>query len=170
MSDLNKTVVEYGEFLRTTCWYEHAHECDAKELAYLTLGLVGESGEFADQFKKAVREAGFDLSKIAWENFIINETEHRDKMVAELGDVLWYLTRLCDVFGISIERLMMENTYKLFRRIEKGGWAPPMPVEWPFSDPFNSYNNVQMNLFPQDGEDGCGRSDCGICYPTGEVG
>ncbi len=150
---LEVTHPQYEAFLRHTCWYAHAHESNAKELSYLTLGLVGEAGEFADQFKKAVREAGFDLTKIAWENYIIDESDHKDKMVAELGDVLWYLTRLCDVLGINLERLMLENTYKLFRRIEKGGWSPPMEVKWPFTDPFKSYDNVQMNLFPEDVED-----------------
>lgn len=144
-----RTANEYGEFLRTTCWYEHAHEGNAKEMGYLIMGLTGEAGEAADELKKAVREAGFDLTNYQWKNFMKSDGHH-DKLLAELGDVLWYVTRLADVMGIGLETLMLMNTYKLFRRIEEGGWAPPMEVTWPFTDPFKSYENVQMNLFPKD--------------------
>jgi NTP pyrophosphatase (non-canonical NTP hydrolase) len=144
----NNIANEYREFLRTTCWYEHAHEGNAKEFAYLIFGLVGEAGEFADEFKKVIREAGFDLTTEKFRTFMEME-EHEDKLLAELGDVLWYITRLCDVLGISFDALRLMNTYKLFNRIEQGDWAPPMSVDWPFTDPFMSYENVQMNLFPE---------------------
>ena len=146
---LDITHQQYRKFLRDTCWYAHAHERNAKELAYLTLGLVGEAGEFADAFKKLIREIGFDdLGRL---NRALMQEEGA-KMTAELGDVLWYITRLCDVLGIGLEDLMLMNTYKLFKRIEDGGWSPPMRIDWPYSDPFKSYKNVQQELFPADEE------------------
>ena len=149
MSKEMRTAIEYTQFLRDTCWYVHAHEGNAKEMGYLMLGLEGESGEAADELKKAVREAGFDLDNHQWRDFM-HQDGHHDKLLAELGDTLWYVTRLADVMGVSLEKLMLMNTYKLFRRIEQGDWAPPMEVSWPFTDPFKSYENIQMNLFPLD--------------------
>ena len=34
-----------------------------------------------------------------------------------MGDVLWYLTRLCDVYGLKISDLMVNNIDKLFQRM-----------------------------------------------------
>ena len=34
-----------------------------------------------------------------------------------MGDVLWYLTRLCDVYDIKISELMVNNMDKLFNRM-----------------------------------------------------
>jgi len=146
---LEKTYPLYRGFLRQTCWYEHAHEGNAKELGYLILGLGGETGETLDEFKKAVREAGFDMQAEPFKAFL-RQDGHHDKLVAELGDVFWYLTRLCDVLSVPLENLMFMNTYKLFKRINDGDWAPPMDVKWPFNDPAKSYDNVQANYFPED--------------------
>jgi len=148
---------QYVEFLNTTKWYAHANEYNAKEVAYLTLGLVGESGEFADEFKKAVRECGFDLSENAWNNFITDETEHKKKMIAELGDVLWYMTNMCTLFGITLEDLMIRNTYKLHTRLIEKEIIPEKDLPWPFTDPMKSKDNIRDNYFkedmPKDGEE-----------------
>ncbi len=34
-----------------------------------------------------------------------------------MGDVLWYLQRLCDVYDIKISELMVNNMDKLFNRM-----------------------------------------------------
>ena len=36
-----------------------------------------------------------------------------------MSDVLWYLTRLCDVYDIKISDLMVNNMDKLFNRMSK---------------------------------------------------
>ena len=42
----------------------------------------------------------------------LNTTE----MVGELGDVLWYLANTCDLLGISLEYVAMQNITKLRER------------------------------------------------------
>ena len=54
------------------------------------LGLCGESGEVAD---------------------LINE---------ELGDVLWYISMLCDAIDDELEHVMRENIEKLKKRYPDG--------------------------------------------------
>lgn len=51
-------------------------------LAYVALGLAGESGELCEQVKKMMRDDGNALTP-----------ERREKLKGELGDVLWYLAR-----------------------------------------------------------------------------
>ncbi len=73
------------------------------------LGLVGESGEFADKVKKILRDDKAKMSE-----------EKRQVLVKELGDVLWYVATLCKHLDISMEELAKLNIEKLASRNERG--------------------------------------------------
>ncbi len=80
-----------------------------KNFIYPTLGLVGESGEVAEKVKKIMRDKNnsFDYeSKIA--------------IKKELGDVLWYLSNLCDELNFSLNEVAEENLEKLNNRLSRG--------------------------------------------------
>ena len=80
-----------------------------KNFIYPTLGLVGESGEVAEKIKKILRDKNgiFDYeSKLA--------------LKKELGDVLWYLSNLCDELDFSLSDVANENLEKLNLRLSKG--------------------------------------------------
>jgi len=78
------------------------------ELGYLGNGL-GEAGEIQGKLKKIIRDKGG--------NFDSTDAKEIEK---EIGDVLWYLARLCDVLGISLQSAMEGNIEKLFSRKERG--------------------------------------------------
>ena len=88
----------YTDFTRRTARYPKRRE---KE--YLMLGLMNEAGEVGGAFKKEIRDR-------------IDNTE---LIIDEMGDVLWYLTRLCDVYDVKISELMVNNMDKLFNRMTK---------------------------------------------------
>ena len=88
----------YKDFTRRTAKYPKRRE---KE--YLMLGLMNEAGEVGGAYKKEIRD----------------RVDNTDLIIDELGDVLWYLTRLCDVYGVEISELMVNNMDKLFNRISK---------------------------------------------------
>ena len=50
-------------------------------------------------------------------NEIRDRIDNTDLIIDEMGDVLWYLTRLCDVYNIKISDLMLNNIDKLFQRM-----------------------------------------------------
>jgi len=84
------------------------HERGAKSpngLAWTALGLTGEAGEVADLIKKHVAH-GHELD--------------RAKLIAELGDVLWYVAALAHCVGCDLSTLAAENTNKLRRRYPNG--------------------------------------------------
>lgn len=58
---------------------------------YARLGLFGEAGEIANQAKKILRDDNGQLTE-----------ERRVKLADELGDVLWYATRLAHEHGILL--------------------------------------------------------------------
>ena len=86
----------YTEFTRKTAKYPKRRE---KE--YLMLGLMNEAGEVGGAFKKEIRD----------------RIDNTDLIIDEMGDVLWYLTRLCDVYNVKISELMINNIDKLYNRM-----------------------------------------------------
>ena len=86
----------YMDFTRRTAKYPKRRE---KE--YLMIGLMNEAGEVGGALKKEIRD----------------RIDNTDIIIDEMGDVLWYLTRLCDVYNIKISDLMLNNIDKLFQRM-----------------------------------------------------
>ena len=76
---------------------------------YPTLGLVGEAGEVAEKVKKVIRD----------KNGIFDE-ESKSAIKKELGDVLWYLSNLCNEFNFKFEEVALINLEKLKLRANKG--------------------------------------------------
>lgn len=73
------------------------------------LGLVGESGEFADKTKKIIRDK---LGRF-------NE-EDREELLKELGDVLWYVAEVSCYLDMSLSDLAKMNLNKLSSRKKRG--------------------------------------------------
>lgn len=73
------------------------------------LGLVGESGEFADKTKKLIRDK---LGRF-------NE-EERIELLKELGDVLWYVAEVSCYLDMSLSDLAKMNLDKLASRKARG--------------------------------------------------
>jgi len=95
---------EYQKWTLSTAVYPGAGEHGFQEVVYLTLGLVSEAGEAAGKVKKIIRG-----DKVDPESF-----------VSEVGDVLWYLARICDNLGITLEELALYNMTKLESRKAAG--------------------------------------------------
>ena len=72
----------------------------------LTLGLVGEAGEFAEKIKKKYR--------------VIPLIPDNKELAKELGDVLWYIARLANLCGYSMTQVMAINVDKLESRRKRG--------------------------------------------------
>ena len=96
MADVKGIETTYIEFTRKTAKYP-----TRREKEYLMLGLMNEAGEVGGAFKKEIRD----------------RVDNTDLIIDEMGDVLWYLTRLCDVYNIKISELMINNIDKLTQRM-----------------------------------------------------
>jgi NTP pyrophosphatase (non-canonical NTP hydrolase) len=95
----------YDEFTERLAVYSDKQTDPAVVSAmYLALGLVGEAGEVSEKVKKWHRDGRID----------------GDLVVLELGDVLYYLTRLANVFGYTLADVERLNRKKLTDRRAKG--------------------------------------------------
>jgi NTP pyrophosphatase (non-canonical NTP hydrolase) len=115
---------DYGKFVDTTTSIEskftgdyiarlvvlqqkHPHT-QWSRLATSAIGMLAESGEFAEIMKKIFFQ-GKEFSD-----------DERFHMKRELGDVLWYWVQGCIALGYKPEEVMEENIRKLEKRYPNG--------------------------------------------------
>ena len=84
-------------------------EIDMARLMTALIGMMAESGEFAEVVKKKVFQADSKFSN--------EEIFH---MKRELGDVLWYWVQGCKALGFTPDEVMEENIRKLEKRYPNG--------------------------------------------------
>ncbi|GLV54569.1 nucleotide pyrophosphohydrolase [Dictyobacter sp. S3.2.2.5] len=94
-------IATYTREVHRTCDIE-----DRRELLILTaLGIAGESGEVVDLLKKTLYHS---------------HTLDVATLNKEIGDLLWYMTLLCDTVGLTLEDVMQTNVNKLRQRYPDG--------------------------------------------------
>ncbi len=96
------------ESLKT--WYpkEFTEELDGKfgkGFTQAMFGLCGEVGEVHDKVKKSIRDK--------------KETDSKE-IGKELGDVLYYITRIGEYFNLTLEDIAKMNIEKLLDRQKRG--------------------------------------------------
>lgn len=89
----------YQEMASKTAIYSSSHQ-----ILYPALGLAGEAGEVANKVKKMMRDGSFD----------------RAAVVAELGDVMWYVAALCRDLNVEMNDVALDNLKKLYDRMQRG--------------------------------------------------
>lgn len=95
------TAIEYEDYINSRC----KPFCNE---AYTVIALNGEAGEVAEWYKKYVLR-GNPTGQLTLED-----------LKGELGDVLFYLTRLGSLYGYSLEDIMTYNKAKLDARSQVG--------------------------------------------------
>ena len=88
---------------------EVTEDVQVARLLTAVIGMMAESGEFAEVVKKKVFQADSQFSD--------QEVFH---MKRELGDVLWYWCQGCMALGFTPEEVMQENIKKLEQRYPNG--------------------------------------------------
>jgi NTP pyrophosphatase (non-canonical NTP hydrolase) len=89
----------YQDFTDSTAIYP-----PEKGLEYTALGLASEAGEFAGKVKKMIRDGSYDT----------------EAMIAELGDVLWYVARAAAELDVHLSDVAKDNVEKLKSRQDRG--------------------------------------------------
>jgi len=74
-------------------------------ITYPLIGLVGEIGEFANKYKKEIRDG---------------TTFEREDAESELGDILWYVALVASDMGLHLDNVARRNQQKLMDRQQRG--------------------------------------------------
>ena len=77
---------------------------------YYVLVIGGECGELLEHIKKFFRDDG---------GYVMSDNK-RDKIIKEMGDINWYLARLCTKLNIKFEEVFQKNLDKLQSRKDRG--------------------------------------------------
>jgi len=104
MADIEETLDGYQQAARALAVYPG--QGNNAGLLYVTLGLAGESGEFANKVKKLLRDGV--------------TSDSRDKLIAELGDALWYVAAAASELDIALADVAERNLDKLRARFDAG--------------------------------------------------
>ena len=76
---------------------------------YPLLGLMGESGEVCEKFKKILREEG---GHIGPDKYL--------EIEKEAGDIIWYLDKLAKSLGTNLATIAKINVDKVLSRLKRG--------------------------------------------------
>jgi NTP pyrophosphatase (non-canonical NTP hydrolase) len=75
---------------------------------YYVLGVGGEAGELLEKIKKLFRDSNGQIT-----------VKFQKMVIKEVGDILWYLARLCTHLGIDFNEVAETNLSKLKSRMER---------------------------------------------------
>jgi NTP pyrophosphatase (non-canonical NTP hydrolase) len=98
-----KFINDYMGWVSEFAIYPENQTGSRDELMYLALGAASEAGEIAGKIKKYYRDN------------VLNTAD----MVAEIGDVFWYLVMLCNALDVLPSEVLQANYDKLKERAEK---------------------------------------------------
>lgn len=100
---------DYQTQAASTLTQDHAYgDFDAQLMAQI-LGLVGESGEFAEKVKKLIRDKAGKIGE-----------EDKAELLKEVGDILWYVNIVSHLLGSSLEQVAQDNLDKVLSRKDRG--------------------------------------------------
>lgn len=101
----------FAEYQKQAITFDHmSGNKDITSIDFMAkvLGLVGESGEFADKIKKLYRNNGGTMSD-----------EERKELLKELGDILWYVSVVAHYLEADFEAVAVANLAKLEDRLQR---------------------------------------------------
>jgi NTP pyrophosphatase (non-canonical NTP hydrolase) len=98
------TLGEYQEWTHETAVYTETVKPE-RRLDYALIGLLSEVGELAGIIKREIRGDGR-----------VDPKQLQD----ELGDVLWYIARVANESGLSLQYALDRNVAKLMDRKARG--------------------------------------------------
>jgi NTP pyrophosphatase (non-canonical NTP hydrolase) len=81
---------------------------DHFSLAYTAIGLAGEAGEVCNEVKRMIRDDGSVLTE-----------SRKAAILAELGDVLWYLAAVAGEAGFKLSDVALAQVEKLEKRKQR---------------------------------------------------
>jgi NTP pyrophosphatase (non-canonical NTP hydrolase) len=105
ISEVDLKDMGYDEFTAELAKYpKEQNNPKIVEAMYCALGLVGEAGEVSEKIKKWHRDGVLNSGAVA----------------LELGDVAYYLTRLANNMGYTLQQILDLNKLKLIDRRSRG--------------------------------------------------
>lgn len=85
----------------------------SNNFSYMVLNLMAELGEMSGKIAKQIRKGKASIDRNQLSEL---DADTKQEVCKELGDVLWQLSGLCTVMGVSLEDIAESNLKKLADR------------------------------------------------------
>lgn len=119
------------QFKSIAAWVNNS---EVRSLLYTGNALAGEVGELCNLVKKVIR----DHDGIVY-------PEIKDKIISEIGDIRFYLSRACDLIGVTDRECEEVNLDKIMRRKHK---QENKKIEWKVVEIEGDSNGLIGELYP----------------------
>lgn len=100
------TIISPFDAYQESLTWVHKPAPDA--LTYTILGIAGECGEVVEAYKKAMRSHQPEDIRFV--------DEVRDRLIDEMGDVLWYIAKAAKELDVSLSIVVKRNLLKMTNR------------------------------------------------------
>lgn len=107
----NDLLEEYQEWTPTTAKYDKE-----VEEVYLLTGLAAEAGEMVGKFAKLIRDG---QGEVLW-GTPYEMSVYQNDVLKELGDIQWFISQICNMYGFTMKDVLLMNMAKLESRKERG--------------------------------------------------
>lgn len=102
-------IKDYSQQAISTDLFSGAKSISDPAMLEKVFGLVGESGEVAEKFKKLLRDKDGQASD-----------EDKKEIAKELGDILWYINSVGLYLGYELDEIAQMNLDKVLSRKSRG--------------------------------------------------
>ena len=109
MVEIDEYMLKTDETVVYPAHIQEESDEDIYQICYIGLKLSGEVGEVNEHIGKCVRDDNGHFTQ-----------ERIEKLSKEIGDVFWYLCRLCRHFNLKLSDVLEKNLNKLFDRKKRG--------------------------------------------------
>lgn len=75
---------------------------------YCALGVAGEAGEMVNHVQKLMRDNQSEIS-----------SEFKEKIMKEMGDILWFMSQMCKEMDVDFSHVPTMNLEKLYDRMKR---------------------------------------------------
>ena len=125
--------MELSEYQNAAVRTDQRPGSELEAVAIGLLGLAGEAGSVATEYKKQLRDGP------AHRAFKIRVRE-------ELGDVLWYVADLCEKFGLNLDDVAVANLDKVKDRWRPSPQAEPFDSTFPERERLPRHAKIEFQL------------------------
>jgi len=125
--------VKLSEYQKAATRTDQRPGSDLEGVTIALLGLAGEAGSVATEYKKQLRDGpAHHAAKI--------------RIREELGDVLWYIADLCEKFGLDLDDVAVANLDKVADRWRESPHIEPFDSNYPAGEQLPRQGRFEFRL------------------------
>lgn len=117
--DIDRAPLDFRSYMELAAKYDLYPEGDQGFIAG-ALGVANEGGEVAGLAKKMMRGDFKAEPTQQLQSVVMTNGELLTKTQKELGDVMWYIAKICRETGLTMQEILVGNIHKLEDRLNRG--------------------------------------------------